>query len=227
MSVLDIGPVEPEPSRWELRPPPPDGDDLVAVGADLAPGTILSAYRLGLFPMGLGPGGEGSMGWWSPDPRGVLPPGAFHASRSLHRSRRRFQVTVDRAFTQVVAGCADPSRDGRWITPEVASAYAELHRLGWTHSIEVWADGRLVGGLYGLSIGGLFAGESMFHRATDASKVAVWELTRRWYADGDSRRVIDVQWSTGHLASLGVVEWPRRTYLRRLEQALAVVDRSW
>lgn len=136
-------------------------------------------------------------------------------------------MTVDRAFTQVVLGCADPSRAGSWITPEVASAYAALHRLGWAHSIEVWADGHLAGGLYGLAIGGLFAGESMFHRATDASKVAVWELTRRWYADGDPRRVIDVQWSTAHLASLGVVEWRRRAYLGRLGQALHVEDRSW
>ena len=199
----------------------------MAVGADLEPGTILAAYRLGLFPMGLGPGGSGPIGWWSPDPRGVLPAGGFHASRSLRRARNRFEVTVDTAFDDVVAGCADPSRDGRWITPEIASAYAELHRLGWAHSIEVWAGERLAGGLYGLAVGGLFAGESMFHRVTDASKVAVWELARRWYADGDPRRVVDVQWSTPHLASLGVLEWSRRHYLTRLAEAVAAPGPTW
>lgn len=229
--VPDIAPVEPEPSRWELRPPAPDedgdGDDLVAVGADLEPGTILAAYRLGLFPMGLGAEGSPPIGWWSPDPRGVLPAGAFHVSRSLRRSRRRFTVTADTAFADVVAGCADPSRQGRWITPQIAEAYATLHRLGWAHSIEVWEGERLAGGLYGLAIGGLFAGESMFHRATDASKVALWELASRWYADGDPRRIIDVQWRTPHLGSLGVVEWPRRRYLERLPEALAVPDAAW
>lgn len=212
-----------------LSPPPPDGDgdDLVAVGADLAPGTLLAAYRMGLFPMGLGADGTGPMGWWSPDPRGVLLPGGFHRSRSLGRSLHRFTTTVDRAFSEVVAGCAAPDRDGRWITPEVAEAYAVLHELGWAHSIEVWAGDELAGGLYGLALGGLFAGESMFHRATDASKVAVFELQRRWFADGDPRRLVDVQWQTPHLARLGVVRWPRRRYLTALAAALEVSDVSW
>ncbi len=177
--------------------------------------------------MGLGPDGGPPLGWWSPDPRGVLPPGGFHASRSLHRSRRQVTVTVDTAFAQVVAGCADPAREGRWITAEVAEAYAALHRLGWAHSIEVWSGEDLVGGLYGLAVGGLFAGESMFHRRTDASKVAVWALAERWFADGDDRRLVDVQWRTPHLASLGVVEWSRARYLRALDRALAVPDQTW
>jgi leucyl/phenylalanyl-tRNA--protein transferase len=129
-------------------------------------------------------------------------------------------VRVDTAFDAVVAGCADPGRTGRWITPEVAAAYGSLHRLGWAHSVETWVDGELVGGLYGVAVGGLFAGESMFSRATDASKVALVALVELLRADGDPRRLLDVQWRTDHLASLGVVEVPRAEYLRRLERAL-------
>ncbi len=216
-------PIEPPATPWHLtlesaRP----GEDLVGVGADLAPGTLLAAYRRGLFPMGLGEDGAAPIGWWSPDPRGVLLPGGVRVSRSLRRSMRRFEVTVDRAFADVVDGCADPSREGRWISPEVASAYRALHQLGWAHSVEVWQDGELAGGLYGLAIGGLFAGESMFHRRTDASKVAVVAMVERVTADGDPRRLIDVQWRTDHLGSLGVVEVPRDDYLRRLAAALPV-----
>lgn len=216
-------PIEPPATPWHLtlesaRP----GEDLVGVGADLAPGTLLAAYRRGLFPMGLGEDGAAPIGWWSPDPRGVLLPGGVRVSRSLRRSMRRFEVTVDRAFADVVDGCADPSREGRWISPEVASAYRALHQLGWAHSVEVWQDGELAGGLYGLAIGGLFAGESMFHRRTDASKVAVVAMVERVTADGDPRRLIDVQWRTDHLGSLGVVEVPRDAYLRRLAAALPV-----
>ncbi len=134
----------------------------MGVGADLEPGTLLLAYRRGLFPMGLGRRGARPIGWWSPDPRGILPLERFHVSRSLRRSMRRFEIRVDTAFDRVVAGCADPGRDGRWITPSVAGAYRELHRLGWAHSVESWADGELAGGLYGVAIGGLFAGESMY-----------------------------------------------------------------
>jgi leucyl/phenylalanyl-tRNA--protein transferase len=119
-----------------------------------------------------------------------------------------------------VAGCADPSRSGRWITAEIEDAYTELHRLGWAHSVEVRSDGRLVGGLYGIAIGGLFAGESMFHRRTDASKAAVAGLVDLVAADGDPRRLIDVQWRTPHLATLGVTEVPRSEYLRLLADAL-------
>lgn len=192
----------------------------MGVGADLAPGTILEAYARGLFPMGLGDLGSEPMGWWSPDPRGVLLPADLHVSRSMQRALPRFEIRVDTDFAGVVAGCADPSRTGRWITPEITRAYAELHRLGWAHSVEVVQDGELVGGLYGLAIGGLFAGESMFHRTTNASKVAVVALHRLVNADGDPRRVVDVQWRTDHLASLGVTEVSRADYLRRLGDAL-------
>lgn len=194
----------------------------MAVGADLEPGTILEGYRHGLFPMGLGRQGGRPLGWWSPLRRGVLLPGDFHCSRSLRRSAKRFEVTLDEAFSEVLAGCADSSRPGHWITREVASGYTRLHELGWAHSVEVWEHGHLVGGLYGVAVGGLFAGESMFHRATDASKVAVQSLVEVCFADDAEGRVIDVQWQTPHLATLGVRELTRADYLERLPQALAL-----
>jgi leucyl/phenylalanyl-tRNA---protein transferase len=170
--------------------------------------------------MGLGRGGTRPLGWWSPDPRGILQLDRLHVSRSLRRSLARFDLTVDAAFDEVVAACAEPARSGRWITVEIAAAYGELHRLGWAHSVECWRDGTLAGGLYGVSVGGLFAGESMFHRATDASKVALVGLVDLLRADGDRRRLLDVQWRTDHLARLGVIEVPRREYLARLRAAL-------
>jgi leucyl/phenylalanyl-tRNA--protein transferase len=150
----------------------------------------------------------------------VLPLNGLRVSRSLRRSMHRFEVRVDTAFDEVVAGCADPGRSGRWITREVAQAYGRLHRLGWAHSVECWREGRLAGGLYGLAVGGLFAGESMFHRETDASKVALVALVDLLARDGESRRLLDVQWRTEHLASLGVIDVPRVEYLRRLRIAL-------
>ncbi|GIL34161.1 leucyl/phenylalanyl-tRNA--protein transferase [Phycicoccus sp. DTK01] len=214
-------PVEPPPTGWLLDAADAvEGDDLVAAGADLDPGTLLAAYRLGLFPMGLGRDGAGTVGWWSPDPRGVIPPGALRVRSSLRKVLPRFEVTVDTAFADVVAGCADPSREGRWITDEFAAAYEELHRLGWAHSIEVWQDDALVGGLYGVSVGGLFAGESMFHRVRDASKVALVGLAARFFADGDPRRIVDVQWATDHLRRMGAQEWSREDYRRALARAL-------
>lgn len=195
--------------------------EVVGIGGSLDPASLLTAYRLGVFPMGLGEGGGPPMGWWSPTWRGVLHPGRVHVSRSLRRTMRRFTVTVDEAFAEVVAACADPSRDGYWITEDVALAYAELHALGWAHSIEVRdGAGTLVGGLYGVAIGGLFAGESMFHHVTDASKTALVHLDRLVRADGDPRRIIDVQWRTPHLGSMGIEEIHRREYLARLPAAL-------
>ena len=214
------GPIEPPPTRHRFDATAGWGRDTVGIGADLAPGTLLEAYRSGVFPMGVGRHGAGPLVWWSPDPRGVLLPGGLRVSRSLRRSMRTFDVTFDADFAGVVAGCADPSRDGRWITRAVAEAYTRLHELGWAHSVEVWRDGELAGGLYGVSIGGLFAGESMFHRATDASKVALAALVDCCFADHDNRRLIDTQWSTLHLASLGVVDIPRTDYLRRLARAV-------
>lgn len=218
---MPFPPVEPPPTGWLLDDAiAQPGEDLVAAGADLEPGTLLAAYRRGLFPMGLGRHGSGTLGWWSPDPRGVIPAGGLVVRRSLRQVLTRFEVRVDTAFDDVVIACGDPSRDGRWITAEIARAYRRLHDLGWAHSVEAWQDGRLVGGLYGVSIGGLFAGESMFHRVRDASKVALVGLVRRFHADGDPRRLVDVQWATEHLRRLGAEEWPRAQYLPRLAEAL-------
>jgi len=214
-------PTPPPSTPWDFaldRVPP--GEDLIGIGADLDVATLFEAYSVGVFPMGIGDHGAEPIGWWSPDPRGVLLPGAAHASRSLRRSLRHFEMRVDTAFDEVLAACADPSREGRWITPEIGDAYTELHALGWAHSIETWRDGELVGGLYGLAVGGLFAGESMFHRATDASKAAVLAMAGFVFADGDPRRMIDVQWATDHLRTLGVVSIPRADYLERLDAAL-------
>ncbi|MEO5609195.1 MAG: leucyl/phenylalanyl-tRNA--protein transferase [Ornithinibacter sp.] len=214
-------PLEPPATPWSLDAARADpGDDLVAAGADLEPGTLLAAYRVGLFPMGLGRHGAGATGWWSPDPRGVIPQGSLVVRRSLRQALAHFEVRVDTAFDEVVRRCADPSRSGRWITTEMATAYGRLHALGWAHSIETWRGGELVGGLYGVSIGGLFAGESMFHVARDASKVALVGLVERVHADGDPRRIVDVQWATEHLRGLGAVRWPREVYLDRLAAAL-------
>jgi leucyl/phenylalanyl-tRNA---protein transferase len=216
-------PVEPPPSPWVFPDPRGAEDDLVGIGADLAPGTLLAAYRSGIFPMpehGVRP----PMHWYSPVERGVLPLDGLRVSRSLRRSLRDFEVTVDTCFADVVAACGDPSRDGGWITREIAAAYGELHRLGWAHSVEVWRGGELAGGLYGVGTGGLFAGESMFHRVRDASKVALVALVRLLTADGVEGRL---QWVTPHLASLGAVELPRAAYLRRLEEALALPPPDW
>ncbi|MEL7208215.1 MAG: leucyl/phenylalanyl-tRNA--protein transferase, partial [Actinomycetota bacterium] len=195
---------------------------VVGIGADLEPGTVLAAYRTGLFPMHVD--GE-LLAWWSPDPRGVLPLDRLRVSRSLRRSLRRFEVTVDTEFDAVVDGCADPGRDHGWINDDIRHAYAQLHRLGWAHSVEVWSDAELVGGLYGVAIGGLFAGESMFHRRTDASKVALVHLVELLRAGGST--LLDVQWATPHLLALGAVEVPRPEYLRRLERALAARGVQW
>ncbi len=221
-SPVSFPPREPPGTGWRLdQLPHRRGEDLVALGADLEPGTLLSAYRHGVFPMGLGEHGSGPIGWWSPAPRGVLTPGDFRVRSSLRKVLSRFEVRVDTAFADVVAGCAAPEREGRWITPAIAGAYLELHRLGWAHSVEAWQDDRLVGGLYGVAIGGLFAGESMFHTVRDASKVALAALVALVSADADPRRLIDVQWSTDHLVRLGVRALPREDYLQALPAALA------
>lgn len=231
-------PVEPPPTRWVfpsrewLRDLPPaeveydeedpeggtDASDRIATGADLGPGTLLAAYRTGLFPMPEG----ATTGWWCPAHRGVLRLSDLRVSRSLRASVRRFEIRIDTAFDEVLAACADPSRPYGWIDRRIAAAYTELHRLGWAHSVEAWRDGRLAGGLYGVAIGGLFAGESMFHRETDASKVAlvglVDGLLRGPGAAGD--RIVDVQWATPHLRSLGVSTVPRASYIAALEAVL-------
>jgi leucyl/phenylalanyl-tRNA--protein transferase len=200
-------PIEPDPCAWGFPPATSAGsEDVVALGADLAPGTLLAAYRAGLFPM---PVEEApAMVWWSPYRRGVIPLDGFHLSRSLRRTRRRYEITVDRAFG--------------WITGEIQAAYTVLHTLGWAHSVEAWdADGTLAGGLYGVEIGGLFAAESKFHVRTDASKAAVAGLVDRLRARG-GERLLDVQWATDHLRTLGAVDIHRDEYLRRLCAALAL-----
>lgn len=215
--------VEPPASPWAF-PPADSGDgDLVAVGADLAPGTVLAAYRLGLFPMAVDLPElrrHSDMAWWSPDPRGVLPLSGLRVTRSMRQSAKRFVLRVDTAFAEVVAGCADPSRSGAWIDDEIVAAYTDLHRLGWAHSVEAWRDSELVGGLYGVAVGGLFAGESMFSRVRDASKVALMGLVDLLSDEYADQRLLDTQWQTPHLATLGVVEIPRSDYLDRLHRAL-------
>lgn len=210
-------PVEPPPTKWAF--PSYDVDDpaeIVGVGADLAAGTLLAAYRQGLFPMPV----QGRLAWWSPWRRGVLPLDGLRVSRSLRRSCRRFEVRIDTAFDEVITACADPRREHGWIDDDIRVAYQRLHRLGWAHSVEAWSldGGGLAGGLYGVAIGGLFAGESMFHRETDASKVALVALVDLLREGGAS--LLDVQWSTPHLETLGVVEVSRREYLSQLADAL-------
>ncbi|MET0696611.1 MAG: leucyl/phenylalanyl-tRNA--protein transferase [Acidimicrobiia bacterium] len=208
------------PSRFELPDPSPGDGDVVAVGADLEAGTLLQAYRRGLFPMGLP---DGHLGWWSPVERAILPLRGLHISRSLRQSTRRFQVSVDADFEGVIRGCADSRRRDPWITGDFVEAYTTLHRLGWAHSVEVWDnEGSLVGGLYGVAIGGLFAGESMFHEVRDASKVALVHLVVVMNRGGGS--LLDVQWQTPHLESLGAVVIGRDAYLGKLDEALRGPD---
>lgn len=218
-------PFEPPPSTWSLTEVTRDlarldaDDDLVAMGADLTPGTLLQAYRCGLFPMPSGEPGDPPM-WFLPVRRGVLPLDTLRVSRSLRRSARTMEIRVNTAFSEVIAACGDPRRPHAWIDSDVVDAYTELHEMGWAHSVEAWRDGELVGGLYGIAVNGLFAGESMFHRVTDASKVALLGLVDLMRDEHADTRLLDVQWSTDHLASLGVVEVSRETYAARLAAAL-------
>lgn len=205
------------PPRWGFDSTGWPRDDAVAVGADLEPATLLAAYRAGLFPMPLDD--VTPMVWWSPLRRGVLRPRQLRISRSLRQAVGRYETRVDTAFGTVLRACADPGRPGAWISEDVLRAYERLHLLGWAHSVETWdRAGRLVGGLYGVAIGGLFAGESMFHHSRDASKVALVRLVQLLTEDADAgrNRLVDVQWQTSHLASLGVEEVDREAYLAML-----------
>jgi leucyl/phenylalanyl-tRNA--protein transferase len=211
-------PTEPPPPRHQLPAVDPAAtDDLVAVGGELDPGTVLTAYRRGMFPMHLQ---NGQLGWWSPQRRGILPLEGMKVSRSLAKSYRRYSYTVDAVTAEVIDACAGQPRPHGWITPEIRRTYLHLHELGWVHSVEAWSDeGELAGGLYGVGIAGLFAGESMFTRLRDASKAALVYLVDTLRNAG--AELLDTQWSTPHLASLGVVEIDRQDYLLRLEAALA------
>ena len=193
-----------------------DMGGLVAVGADLGPDRLLDAYRQGIFPWGTV---ESQPLWYSPDPRMVLFPEEFRLSRSLQKTLRsgRCEVRFDTNFAGVIAGCAEtqrPGQDGTWISPEMMNAYIRLHELGWAHSVETYAEGNLVGGLYGLAIGSMFYGESMFSRRNDASKIAFAHLIR--YLLAHQFAMIDCQMRTEHLASLGGREIPRQAFLSRL-----------
>lgn len=194
-----------------------DAQGLVALGGDLSPERLLAAYRTGIFPWSVNP-----VTWWSPDPRGIFELDGFHVSRSLGRviERETFVVTRDRAFAEVIKRCAvpGPGRPGVWITPEFIAAYTRLHQLGQAHSVECWQAGELAGGIYGVAAGGLFAGESMFHRVSNASKVALYHLVRHLRERGFA--LFDIQMVTAATRPLGAVEISRREYLGRLRRAL-------
>jgi leucyl/phenylalanyl-tRNA--protein transferase len=205
-------------SDLNFDPERADEMGLVAVGGDLHPQRLLEAYRRGVFPWY----GEGDpVCWWSPDPRAVIELDGLHVSRRLGRTLRagRFTFTVNRAFAMVIRGCAHRPSEGTWITPEMIRAYETLHRLGHTHSVESWCGGELAGGIYGVAVGGLFAGESMFTRRSDGSKAALVFLVDRLRRRGFE--VFDIQFLTDHTARMGGVEIPRREYLRRLRRTLA------
>lgn len=220
-----------------------DLEDLRAVSYTATQPQVLSAYRAGLFPMGVGVRGTGRMGWWAPRRRGVLLPGDIRVTKSLRKSMKHFEFSTNRAFERVVRACADPNRHGTWITEDIITLYRGLHDDGWAHSVEVWADDELVGGLYGVAIGSFFAGESMFHTARDASKAALAHLVGLFDgkdyslpngaatsadapADAANRMsrsgewLIDTQWQTSHLATLGVSEIGGLEYSARLDSAL-------
>ena len=213
--------TKPEPvegTRWRFPSPSemPESD-LVTIGGDLLPSTLIHAYRRGIFPMEV-TGLPGVVGWWSPDPRGILPLDSLRVTRSMRQSARRFDIRVDTCFADVIRACADPSREDGWITADFIAAYERLHELGWAHSVEVFdRDGVLAGGLYGVRIEEVFAGESMFHHKRDASKVALMALVDLMRASGMT--LLDVQWCTEHLASLGAIAIPREDYLARLADA--------
>jgi leucyl/phenylalanyl-tRNA--protein transferase len=185
----------------------------------IAPDLLIAAYEEGVFPMALE---DGSIGWFSPDPRGILPLQTFHTPARLARSIRHggWTIRLDTAFEAVVRACAKRREDGTWISEEIVESYVALHRLGRAHSVEVWRGDALAGGLYGVHLGGAFFGESMFHRERDASKVALVALVEILRARGFT--LLDTQWTTPHLEQFGAMEIPRKEYLRRLKQALRV-----
>ena len=195
----------------------PECNGLVAAGGDLSVERLLLAYRCGIFPWSVNP-----ITWWSPDPRGVFELDHFHVSRSLARTlrKRAFEITIDRAFAQTIQACAAsaPGRRTTWTSPEFISAYTQLHREGHAHSVECWQNGELTGGIYGVAVGGLFAGESMFHRVADASKVALHQLVEHLRPRGFV--LFDIQMLTPHTEKLGAINISRREYLRRLRKAV-------
>jgi leucyl/phenylalanyl-tRNA--protein transferase len=210
-----------EPSVWDF--PMLDQmpkDDLVILGADLKPETVIDSYKHGIFPMHIEVEGKREIGWWSPQQRGILPLNKINISKSLQKSMKKFRVTFDQDFDQVIDGCGDDKRPQGWINKEIKIAYKKLFELGYVHSVEVWnKSDELVGGLYGVEVKGLFAGESMFHKETDASKTAMVYLVNRLKEDG-GERIFDVQWQTPHLKSMGVIKIPRSKYLSLLPEVM-------
>src|SRR4029453_15797802 len=202
-------------TRWSF--PPPDAwpdNDIIAMGGTPEPATIISAYRSGIFPMVVETP-DPVLAWWSPEARGILPLDRLRVTRSLRQSAKRFEVRVDTCFADVIRACANPARKSGWITEDFINAYITLPELGWAHSVEVFdRAGTLAGGLYGVRIDGLFAGESMFHVQRDASKVALMTLVQLMRDPGLT--LLDVQWTSHHLESLGVIAIPRQEYLERL-----------
>jgi leucyl/phenylalanyl-tRNA---protein transferase len=200
-----------------LNPELAGADGLVGVGGELTPDWLLDAYRQGVFPYY---DETSPILWWSPNPRGIFELNAFHVSRRLDRTVRsnKFQLTVNADFAGVMTGCGDRPGPGGWILPEMIDAYTEMHRLGHAHSVEVWHQGNLAGGVYGVAVGGVFAGESMFTRVRDASKVALMFLVDRLRQRG--YRLFDIQFVTPHTASLGAIAIPRKAYLKLLREAL-------
>lgn len=205
-----------------------DEDGLLMLGGELSPVWILEAYRQGIFPWPLALDGVDLLAWFSPDPRAVFELDQLHIPRRLKRRLRNggYKVTTNQAFDQVMASCAAPREDepGTWITPELATAYHQLHALGYAHSVEVWHCEELVGGLYGVSIGGFFSGESMFHRHRDASKIAICHLIR--HLDQQGFTLFDIQQSSLHCSMMGAIEIGRDDYLQRLRKA-TVADVSF
>lgn len=205
--------------------------DVIAFSSEFDEGLVLAAYAEGVFPMPLHHSGFAQMGWWSPLQRGVLPLASLRVTRSLRKAARHYTTSIDTDFEQVLARCADPRRPHGWIDSDIVEVYTSLHRAGVVHSVEVWdSRRRLVGGLYGVGLGGLFAGESMFHDPSfgrDASKVALLALVDLLDDEHAEARLIDVQWQTPHLASLGVIEIERDEYLAALAEVLTVPQPAW
>ena len=202
-----------------------DWPALTEYGSTWDPDVLLAAYRRGLFPMPFEVNDDlCSIGWWSPQPRAVFPYGSLKVSRTMKRAAKKFRVTIDQCFEDVIRQCADPNRPQGWISESVIDAFTHLHKLGYAHSFETWnSKGDLVGGLYGVEVGGVFAGESMFHLENDASKVALMSLVDVFLID--DQHLIDTQWMTPHLDSLGAVEIPRAEYISRLTSLQSVPTR--
>jgi len=214
--LVPYPPIEPTPVAVRF-PEPRRGEDVIAVSRSLSPALVLEAYKSGIFPW---PVRQGLVPWASPDPRAIFP---LERPKPWPRTVRRalkgnFRISIDEAFEEVMKACSERRGEGTWITPDIVSTYAELHRLGWAHSVEVWRDGTLAGGLYGIAMASMFAGESMFHRVSGASKVAFAACVERLRQQGFS--LFDVQVLTGHLSLLGCIEVRRDDYRERVRRAL-------